>query len=772
MTLTALSGDRVDAYLGRLGAPRVAHDADGLASLQTAHLTAVPFHNLLLLANDGRPWGLQPLERVVDDAIAGVGGNCDRTTPPFAALLRSLGFDVQLAAATVREPGDHFVSIVRIDGERFLADVGNGHPYLSPWRLDGGVQEQSVYSWRFRFEPDAPGGPRLVRHLPAGDSRTVYVVDPSPRNYADFAPIVRAHYTEAAFGPFLGGLRAVRIRPEAVLTLRDSEYARDTAIGRSLRRIISREATECLLIERFGLPPALIAEAMDVLARRRPDLFGEEPRWVALGRGTVEASADVERPKRDAVPDVLVTLATVGRGRSVTRLLDSLAAEVQESGYPGKVGVILVENHTRDQTQASGVEGDPPELTVHRIHVDDVKAALARATRAGVLPHLGDVLPLPIGAAREAQLAVLRAHFALPIHGLPHPSRHPTVVWMVDDDVAFLQLGREGNVRRRTNLLFRAARYWATLPQHAVVLGAFTGDPPVPALDSLGGQLRDLTENVERMLRLGPAARWDPPADPPARFDAYYDLTEADVPQRDAFWPYAPGSDGPVRDVALALLRDLGRLLDGQQLTRPLVWDGDEAEPVASLRRGGNALFLDLDALFRWPTPVLACADGVFTRRADSIWAALAQAEDPGAVVEATLPLFHGREGQAVEQSADVDPGRASAQCAAQVRGVVLARAIAEGRDVRTELQARETRVRAHRVVLAARLASLRAAIAGFARWDDPVVEAATGAAMGVLDALDRRALGGVPRPGNADELAAFLGHLPASVRSWREGWR
>jgi arylamine N-acetyltransferase len=109
---------------------------------------AVPFHNLLLLANDGRPWGLQALHEVVDEAIAGVGGNCDRTTPPFTALLQAVGFDARLAAATVREPGDHFVSIVHVDGERFLCDVGNGHPYLRPWDLDGPVQEQSFQGWR------------------------------------------------------------------------------------------------------------------------------------------------------------------------------------------------------------------------------------------------------------------------------------------------------------------------------------------------------------------------------------------------------------------------------------------------------------------------------------------------------------------------------------------------------------------------------------------------------------------------------------------------
>jgi arylamine N-acetyltransferase len=144
---------RVDAYLGRLGSPDIRHDRDGLAALQAAHLMAVPFHNLLLLANDGRPWGLQALHEVVDEAIAGVGGNCDRTTPPFTALLQAVGFDARLAAATVREPGDHFVSIVHVYGERFLCDVGNGHPYLRPWDL--GVQ--------CRSSPSRAGGSASIR---------------------------------------------------------------------------------------------------------------------------------------------------------------------------------------------------------------------------------------------------------------------------------------------------------------------------------------------------------------------------------------------------------------------------------------------------------------------------------------------------------------------------------------------------------------------------------------------------------------------------------
>jgi N-hydroxyarylamine O-acetyltransferase len=765
--MNTMHPDRIDSYLSRLGSPAVRRDADGLARLQAAHLMAVPFHNLLLLANDGRPWALPSLNDVVDEAIAGVGGNCDRTTPPFAALLDALGFEVHLAAATVRAPGDHLVCVVRVDGRRFLCDVGNGHPYLRPWELDGPAQEQAFHGWRFRFDPAARGGPTLLRRLPDGAMKVVYALDGRPRAYADFAPMVTAHYTQAGFGPFLGGLRAVSIQPEAVLTLRDGEYARDTRFGRSLRQVAGHDGILALLVERFGLPPRLVGSALEAQARRRPELLSE-PRWFALGCGRAEDSVGVAPPGRDAVPDVLVSLATVGRVASVRRLLDSLADEVRASGYPGRVGVLIVENHD----PAAAVAGpDPLGLTVHRFPIAGARPALDRAVEAGLLPPVGDRLPLPIGAAREAQLAALRAHLDAPMGGLPHPADHPLVVWMVDDDVAFQQLDPLGRIGHHTHLLFRAARLWSQLPQRAVVLGTFTGDPPIPGLDTLGGQLHDLAENLSQMLALGPDAAWQPSAAPPPTFDAYYDLTEAPGAAADAVWPYAPHRAGArVRGVARALLDDLPRLVDGQQLTRSLVWDGTEAAPRPSLRRGGNTLFLDLDALFRWPTPVLAMADGVQTRRADTVWAALAQAEDPGAVVEATLPLLHGREGQA-DQPGRVRPDQAGQQAAAQLRGVVLSRAVSEGRDVAVELARREARVTAHRRGLRARLGVLRAQVSQLAVWQDGALEGAIVEALRVLDALERLVSAAEPLPGDPLPLSAFVAGLPDAVRAWRGGW-
>lgn len=785
--LAPLDHHRVDAYLARLGTPEVRHDGDGLARLQAAHLMAIPFHNLLLLANDGRPCGLTPIEASVDANILGVGGTCNRTTPPFTALLQAVGFDAHLAAATVRELGDHFVCVAHAEGRRYLCDVGNGHPYLRTWDLDGPVQDQSFQGWRFRFDPSAPSGPTLMRALPDGSFKTVYTVDPTPRAYDDFAPMVTAHYTQAGFGPFLAGLRAVSIRPDALLTVRDAEYTRDTRFGRFVRRVCGRDAMRALLTQRLGLPPQLTDDALDVAARRRPDLL-DEPRWFALGRGGPTQSADP--PTRAQVPDLLVSLATVGRTASVQRLLGTLAEEVRASRYPGRVGVLIVENfearRARDDKNERRREvgrrpeqaaetardtttyPDPPELAVHRVAITELRPALTRAAEAGVLPVLGDRLPVPIGAAREAQLAALRGHLDTPIPRLPHPAEHPVVVWMVDDDIAFQQLGPDGQVGRHTHLLYRIARFWSALPQHAVAIGTYTGDPPVPGLDCLGGQLDDIAGNIDRMTNLGPDAAWQPPVAPPPSFDAYYDLTETPAPRADTVWPYAPHRAGQVvRDVALALLNDLHRLLDGQQVTRPLVWDGQELTPRPTVRRGGNAVFFDLDVLFRWPTPVFATADGVMTRRGDTVWAALAQAEEPGAVVEATLPVLHGREGQC----SGSNPAFASQATAAQVRGVVLARSVAEGRPVAQELTAREARVTAHRRELSVGLQALRPLLLGLTAWGDPAIDAALDRGLGALDALDRLARASEPLAGDARELEAFLARLPEAVQMWRGGW-
>lgn len=744
-----ISPRRVDAYLGRLGSPKVSFDLPGLTRLQSAHLHAVPFHNLRLIANDGRDIRLDAIEQVVDEAILGVGGTCDRTTPPFAALLHSLGFDVRLAAASVFRPGDHFVAIVRLGGHEYLVDVGNGHPYLQPWRMDGPEQPLEHLGWRLRFDPDAAEGPSLFRHLDDGRQKRIYTVGREPRSYLDFEPMMRSHYMSEGFGPFMHALRAVRMQPRVISTVRDAVYARHTDFGRGERPIASPEAARTLLVERFALPPALVDEALGVLGKHRPTFFG--------GLAPID-----DAPSKS--PDVLVSLATVGRPRSVRRLLKSLAVERQASGYSGQVGVLVLENHLREE----GPEEPAPEgISVHRVPVAEVWDALERSARAGIIAA-PERAPVSIGAAREAQLEVLHRHLRSPMAGLPHPDRGPTVVWMVDDDLAFEQLGPDGDIGRKTPLLHRVAQLWAKETARSVILGTFCGDPPIPALDSWRGQLADLEASVEVMLAAGPETPWAPPPPPPSTFDAYYDLSEAES-DGSRTWPFAPERAGAcAREVLAHLLDRIPDLLDGQLLTRALIWDGAEWAPRASSRRGGNTLFLDLDFLFRWPTPELRTCGEVITRRADTLWAILAQAEEPHAVVEAPLPLLHGREGQGPRTRRAAESWGVASHTTGQVRGTALARALSDRRPIAVELRSREARVMRHRVDLLERIEGLKATLRKASSWDAPEITARLDAVQPILEAMATLARRGIPAEGDAAELEAFVSMLPRRVEAWR----
>ncbi|KFA90459.1 hypothetical protein [Archangium violaceum] len=113
--LPRLDDATVCAYLARLGHPAVSVDLQGLSRLRKAHLLALPFHNLGLLANEGRESGVPSIEASVVGNIAGLGGTRLQLTPPFVALLRALGFDAWLT--------EEAVGAVRLPEGRFAVDV-------------------------------------------------------------------------------------------------------------------------------------------------------------------------------------------------------------------------------------------------------------------------------------------------------------------------------------------------------------------------------------------------------------------------------------------------------------------------------------------------------------------------------------------------------------------------------------------------------------------------------------------------------------------------
>lgn len=139
--VTALDVDRIARYLTRIGvAPPVSPTLGALADLAYAHVTTIPFENLDIHLEN--PISLVPEEVVDKLTIDHRGGFCYELNGAFAALLVSLGYDVDLLEARVFDDSklgprfDHVTICVYLDGAEWLVDVGFGRLIPAPIRID------------------------------------------------------------------------------------------------------------------------------------------------------------------------------------------------------------------------------------------------------------------------------------------------------------------------------------------------------------------------------------------------------------------------------------------------------------------------------------------------------------------------------------------------------------------------------------------------------------------------------------------------------------
>lgn len=242
-------------YLARIGvqsAPRP--DLRSLEALHVAHVGAIPFENLDVRL--GRPIRLDA--EGLEDKLVGRrrGGYCFEQNTLFASALRSLDFDVDTLEARVRPPGataplprTHMALLVRVGGDRWLADVGfGGAGPLRPVPLDGTVSEQPEGGY---VVVEERGGVRVLRRREASGWRDLYAFSLHPALPVDFE--VANYFTSThPRSPFVTGLTVQRSLPSARLVLR-GRTLRTTAQGEETVREITIAELPGLLRETFGL---------------------------------------------------------------------------------------------------------------------------------------------------------------------------------------------------------------------------------------------------------------------------------------------------------------------------------------------------------------------------------------------------------------------------------------------------------------------------------------------------------------------------------------
>lgn len=246
----------IQAYLERINYHGSLHpSAQTLRALQLAHLFTVPFENLSVHHKEAIVLQNEPLfDKIVTRRR---GGFCYELNGLFAALLRALGFQVEmLSAGVTRANGgfgpefDHLMLMVSLD-ERWLVDVGFGDGFREPLRLDDrAVQPQ--YARAYQLLAD---GQRLILMEQKENEqwKAQYRFGLQPYQWLDYENMCHYHQMSSD-SSFTKGRLCTRATPEGRITLRKMCLITTTLDGqRQEREVANEDEYDMWLAKHFGI---------------------------------------------------------------------------------------------------------------------------------------------------------------------------------------------------------------------------------------------------------------------------------------------------------------------------------------------------------------------------------------------------------------------------------------------------------------------------------------------------------------------------------------
>ena len=162
-------------------------------------------------------------EEIIEDMLSLRGGPCGHYNPFMNEVLRHCGFDSSLVPAWMGGKLSHMALVVRLEDGDWWLDFGNGHPYLSPIRLDS-ESAATHAGLTYRIRSPSEGVYALEHRLPNDDEFSEnYRFTTERVPFSHFDEMVEAHYTKPGFGPFLDGIRFIRFPAGEMLAIRDGQ---------------------------------------------------------------------------------------------------------------------------------------------------------------------------------------------------------------------------------------------------------------------------------------------------------------------------------------------------------------------------------------------------------------------------------------------------------------------------------------------------------------------------------------------------------------------
>jgi arylamine N-acetyltransferase len=259
-----------DRYLDVLQASREEPSLEALSRVVSAHLIRVPFENVSKVLR--KLSGADSVFSTLDEYLSGIeqygfGGTCYTNNYYLYQLLAHLGYEIKLCGADMEgyAPNIHMVSVVTIDSNEYMVDVGYGAPFWEPIvRSSAESVTVEFGQHKYSLKPQDSAGRSQMEVYRSGELVHGYLANPKSCELADFMPVIEDSFRSEA--RFMNHLSLSLFGERQSLSIRD--FSLVEVNGGSVREQTLRNRAEVteIVIERFRFPADKVKKALAQLS--------------------------------------------------------------------------------------------------------------------------------------------------------------------------------------------------------------------------------------------------------------------------------------------------------------------------------------------------------------------------------------------------------------------------------------------------------------------------------------------------------------------------
>lgn len=186
------------------------------------------------------------------EARAG-GGVCYEFGTMLGRLLAVLGYTAYPVLASISFPGSHSALMAELDGRQMLVDVGNGQPIFESIAVDEPFDIDRA-GLRYHFHRDPETGKLVQDRWVDGGFKPFVTYEMTGATDDEMEASYQRHHALPPRTFVMQNFRLVRCADGEVVQLRDNEFTRYRADGKTVDEVYGAARYRELVAEAFGLP--------------------------------------------------------------------------------------------------------------------------------------------------------------------------------------------------------------------------------------------------------------------------------------------------------------------------------------------------------------------------------------------------------------------------------------------------------------------------------------------------------------------------------------